>query len=166
LQALPIFLDSLVPSFGAILISVTLILAFGEVIHLSISLNLLPIPHSENSRVFFPLLLFLTWLEQLNYLQSQIMPQAICTRYGLSMGAKAAPIVRVLLVLFFPVAYPISKVRRVLKCYSNLQQFGSNCQLFLCLQQVGLRNYSLINLPTQGDLLVMCSSSHPNFQTT
>jgi hypothetical protein len=31
LQALPIFLDSLVPSFGAILISVTLILAFGEV---------------------------------------------------------------------------------------------------------------------------------------
>jgi CBS domain containing-hemolysin-like protein len=39
------------------------------------------------------------------------MPQAICTRYGLSMGAKAAPIVRVLLVLFFPVAYPISKVR-------------------------------------------------------
>ncbi|KAM0895373.1 hypothetical protein ACQ4PT_023883 [Festuca glaucescens] len=39
-----------------------------------------------------------------------IMPQAICTRYGLSMGAKAAPIVRVLLVLFFPVAYPISKL--------------------------------------------------------
>jgi hypothetical protein len=32
-QALPIFLDSLVPSWGAVLISVTLILAFGEVIH-------------------------------------------------------------------------------------------------------------------------------------
>ncbi|XP_051183528.1 DUF21 domain-containing protein At2g14520 isoform X2 [Lolium perenne] len=69
MEALPIFLDSLVPSWGAVLISVTLILAFGE-----------------------------------------IMPQAICTRYGLSMGAKAAPIVRVLLVLFFPVAYPISKL--------------------------------------------------------
>lgn len=39
------------------------------------------------------------------------MPQAICTRYGLRMGAKAAPVVRVLLVVFFPVAYPISKVR-------------------------------------------------------
>jgi metal transporter CNNM len=38
------------------------------------------------------------------------MPQAICSRYGLSMGAKAAPIVRVLLFLFFPVAYPISKL--------------------------------------------------------
>jgi CBS domain containing-hemolysin-like protein len=41
----------------------------------------------------------------------QIIPQAICTRYGLSVGAKAAPVVRVLLILFFPVAYPISKVR-------------------------------------------------------
>ena len=41
------------------------------------------------------------------------MPQAICTRYGLSMGAKAAHIVRVLLVVFFPVAYPISKVRPI-----------------------------------------------------
>lgn len=69
MEALPIFLDSLVPSFGAVLISVTLILAFGE-----------------------------------------IMPQAICTRYGLRMGAKAAPVVRVLLVVFFPVAYPISKL--------------------------------------------------------
>ncbi|KAG8073262.1 hypothetical protein GUJ93_ZPchr0006g44203 [Zizania palustris] len=69
MEALPIFLDSLVPSFGAILISVTLILAFGE-----------------------------------------IMPQAICTRYGLSVGAKAAPVVRILLVVFFPVAYPISKL--------------------------------------------------------
>uniref|UniRef100_A0A8R7PLV9 CNNM transmembrane domain-containing protein n=1 Tax=Triticum urartu TaxID=4572 RepID=A0A8R7PLV9_TRIUA len=68
MEALPIFLDSLVPSFGAILISFTLILAFGE-----------------------------------------IMLQAIYTRYGLSMGAKVAPIVRVLLVVFFPVAYPISK---------------------------------------------------------
>uniref|UniRef100_A0A0E0K865 CNNM transmembrane domain-containing protein n=1 Tax=Oryza punctata TaxID=4537 RepID=A0A0E0K865_ORYPU len=69
MEALPIFLDSLVPSFGAILISVTLILAFGE-----------------------------------------IMPQAICTRYGLSVGAKAAPVVRILLIVFFPVAYPISKL--------------------------------------------------------
>lgn len=32
MEALPIFLDTLVPSYVAILISVTLILAFGEVI--------------------------------------------------------------------------------------------------------------------------------------
>ncbi|XP_062216981.1 DUF21 domain-containing protein At2g14520-like [Phragmites australis] len=69
MEALPIFLDTLVPPYVAILISVTLILAFGEII-----------------------------------------PQAICTRYGLSVGAMAAPVVRILLIVFFPVAYPISKL--------------------------------------------------------
>ncbi|GKV29909.1 hypothetical protein SLEP1_g38783 [Rubroshorea leprosula] len=69
MEALPIFLDRLVPPWAAILISVTLILMFGE-----------------------------------------ILPQAICTRYGLKVGAAAAPFVRVLLMLFFPISYPISKV--------------------------------------------------------
>ncbi|KAL0325743.1 UNVERIFIED_CONTAM: DUF21 domain-containing protein [Sesamum radiatum] len=39
----------------------------------------------------------------------EILPQAICTRYGLTVGATTAPFVRLLLWLFFPVAYPISK---------------------------------------------------------
>ncbi|XP_039141225.1 DUF21 domain-containing protein At2g14520 isoform X1 [Dioscorea cayenensis subsp. rotundata] len=69
MEALPIFLDALVPSWGAILISVTLILAFGEII-----------------------------------------PQAVCSRYGLSVGARLAGVVRVLLLVFFPIAYPISKL--------------------------------------------------------
>ncbi|WOK99022.1 DUF21 domain-containing protein [Canna indica] len=69
MEALPIFLDALVPAWGAILISVTLILTFGEII-----------------------------------------PQAVCSRYGLSVGAKTAGVVRVLLLIFFPVAYPISKL--------------------------------------------------------
>ncbi|KAL4180590.1 hypothetical protein AMTRI_Chr13g92840 [Amborella trichopoda] len=69
MEALPIFLDMLVPSWAAILISVTLILMFGE-----------------------------------------ILPQAICSRYGMSVGAIMAPVVRVLLAIFFPVAYPISKI--------------------------------------------------------
>ncbi|KAK4746259.1 hypothetical protein SAY87_012571 [Trapa incisa] len=69
MEALPIFLDKLVPPWAAILVSVTLILMFGE-----------------------------------------ILPQAVCTRYGLKVGAMMAPFVRVLLVLFFPVTYPISKV--------------------------------------------------------
>ncbi|PSR99680.1 DUF21 domain-containing protein [Actinidia chinensis var. chinensis] len=66
MESLPIFLDKLVPSWAAILLSVTL---FGE-----------------------------------------IMPQAICICYGLTIGATVAPLVRLLLWLFFPVAYPISKV--------------------------------------------------------
>ncbi|XP_021890435.1 DUF21 domain-containing protein At2g14520-like isoform X4 [Carica papaya] len=69
MEALPIFLDSLVAAWGAILISVTLILLFGEII-----------------------------------------PQAVCSRYGLAIGAKLAPFVRVLVWICFPVAYPISKL--------------------------------------------------------
>ncbi|KAK6124528.1 hypothetical protein DH2020_041737 [Rehmannia glutinosa] len=68
MESLPIFLDKLVPPWAAVLVSVTLILMFGE-----------------------------------------ILPQAICTRYGLTVGATVAPFVRLLLWLFFPIAYPISK---------------------------------------------------------
>ncbi|KAH1057911.1 hypothetical protein J1N35_035976 [Gossypium stocksii] len=69
MEALPIFLDKLVPPWAAILVSVTLILMFGE-----------------------------------------ILPQAVCTRYGLKVGAAMAPFVRILLFLFLPISYPISKV--------------------------------------------------------
>ncbi|KAK9070465.1 hypothetical protein SSX86_010867 [Deinandra increscens subsp. villosa] len=69
MEALPVFLDTLVTAWGAILISVTLILLFGEII-----------------------------------------PQSVCTRYGLAIGASVAPFVRLLLWLCFPVAYPISKL--------------------------------------------------------
>ncbi|KAM7482388.1 hypothetical protein LguiB_006971 [Lonicera macranthoides] len=69
MEALPIFLDSLITAWGAILISVTLILLFGEII-----------------------------------------PQSVCSRYGLAIGAAVAPMVRVLVWICFPVAYPISKL--------------------------------------------------------
>lgn len=69
MEALPLFLDSLVDTWMAILLSVTLLLMFGE-----------------------------------------ILPQAICTRYGLAVGATMAPVVRVLLVIMFPIAWPVSKL--------------------------------------------------------
>ncbi|KAK1588749.1 hypothetical protein Q3G72_026646 [Acer saccharum] len=69
METLPIFLDGLVTAWGAILISVTLILLVGEII-----------------------------------------PQAVCSRYGLAIGATVAPFVRVLVWIFFPIAYPISKL--------------------------------------------------------
>ncbi|KAL9229858.1 hypothetical protein vseg_005279 [Gypsophila vaccaria] len=69
MEALPIFLDSLVSAGTAILLSVTLILLFGEII-----------------------------------------PQAFCSRYGLAIGAAVAPLVRVLVWICFPIAYPISKL--------------------------------------------------------
>ncbi|XP_052186783.1 DUF21 domain-containing protein At5g52790-like isoform X4 [Diospyros lotus] len=69
MEALPIFVDALLPAWGAILISVTLILAFGEII-----------------------------------------PQAVCSKYGLSVGAKLSPLVRLLVIVVFPLSYPISKL--------------------------------------------------------
>eukprot|EP00252_Welwitschia_mirabilis_P021825 TRINITY_DN5715_c0_g1_i3.p1 TRINITY_DN5715_c0_g1~~TRINITY_DN5715_c0_g1_i3.p1 ORF type:complete len:437 (-),score=57.81 TRINITY_DN5715_c0_g1_i3:455-1765(-) len=69
MEALPIFLDSLVSAWVAILISVTLILMFGE-----------------------------------------IVPQSVCSRYGLAVGAAVSPLVRVLLWICYPIAWPISKL--------------------------------------------------------
>ncbi|KAJ4963879.1 hypothetical protein NE237_023818 [Protea cynaroides] len=69
MEALPIFLDGLISAWGAILISVTLILMFGEII-----------------------------------------PQSVCSRHGLAIGAAVAPAVRVLVWICYPVAYPISKL--------------------------------------------------------
>ncbi|CAA2964038.1 DUF21 domain-containing protein At5g52790-like [Olea europaea var. sylvestris] len=69
MEALPIFIDALLPAWGAILISVTLILAFGEII-----------------------------------------PQAVCSRYGLCIGARLSILVRLLVIIVFPLSYPISKL--------------------------------------------------------
>ncbi|CAI9294487.1 unnamed protein product [Lactuca saligna] len=82
MEALPIFLDSLVTAWGAILISVTLILLFGEII-----------------------------------------PQSVCTRYGLAIGASVAPFVRVLVWVCFPVAYPISKLLDYLLGHEHVALF-------------------------------------------
>ena len=68
-EALPVFLGSLVPNYLAILISVTLILFFGE-----------------------------------------ILPSAFFTGPGqLEMAAKMSPLVTSLMVIFWPIAYPISR---------------------------------------------------------
>lgn len=40
----------------------------------------------------------------------QIIPQSVCSRHGLAIGATVAPFVRVLVWICSPVAWPISKV--------------------------------------------------------
>ncbi|XP_062177061.1 DUF21 domain-containing protein At4g14240-like [Alnus glutinosa] len=69
MEALPIYLDKLFNQYLAIILSVTFVLAFGEVI-----------------------------------------PQAICTRYGLAVGANFVWLVRILMIICYPIAYPIGKV--------------------------------------------------------
>ncbi|KAJ4722361.1 DUF21 domain-containing protein [Melia azedarach] len=69
MEALPIYLDKLFNQYVAIILSVTFVLFFGEVI-----------------------------------------PQAICTRYGLSVGANFIWLVRILMIICYPIAYPIGKI--------------------------------------------------------
>lgn len=40
----------------------------------------------------------------------EILPQAICTRYGLRIGAQFASFVNLVMIILAPIAYPISKV--------------------------------------------------------
>lgn len=82
MEALPIFLDGLVTAWGAILISVTLILLFGEII-----------------------------------------PQSVCSRHGLAIGATVAPFVRVLVWVCYPVAFPISKLLDFLLGHGHVALF-------------------------------------------
>lgn len=56
----------------------------------------------------------------------KIMPQAICTRYGLTVGATVAPFVHLLLWVFYPIAYPISKVNRFEGWFSIASNFSSH----------------------------------------
>ncbi|KAA8543212.1 hypothetical protein F0562_021293 [Nyssa sinensis] len=69
MEALPIYLDKMFHPFVAVVLSVTFVLAFGEII-----------------------------------------PQSICSRYGLSVGANFVWLVGILMIICYPIAYPIGKV--------------------------------------------------------
>ncbi|KVI01617.1 Cystathionine beta-synthase, core [Cynara cardunculus var. scolymus] len=69
MEALPLYLDKIFNQVVAIVLSVTFVLFFGEVI-----------------------------------------PQAICTRYGLAVGANFVWLVRILMIICYPIAYPIGKI--------------------------------------------------------
>ncbi|XVE77756.1 hypothetical protein DITRI_Ditri13aG0088100 [Diplodiscus trichospermus] len=79
MEALPIALDKIFHPFVAVLLSVTFVLAFGEII-----------------------------------------PQAICSRYGLAVGANFVWLVRILMIICYPIAYPIGKVLDVVLGHGNV----------------------------------------------
>ncbi|KAJ7013293.1 DUF21 domain-containing protein [Populus alba x Populus x berolinensis] len=56
-------------------------------------------------------------------LDVQIIPQSVCTRYGLAIGATVTPFVRVLVWICFPVAYPISKLLDFLLGHGHVALF-------------------------------------------
>lgn len=49
----------------------------------------------------------------------QIIPQAVCSRYGLSVGARTSILVRIIVIVLFPIAYPISKVNCCMCTYAR-----------------------------------------------
>jgi metal transporter CNNM len=67
MEALPIFLNQLIPEYAAIILSVTFVLIFGEII-----------------------------------------PQALFTKYRLTIGSALAPLVWGLQFICFPISYPIA----------------------------------------------------------
>ncbi|CAI5488694.1 unnamed protein product [Closterium sp. Naga37s-1] len=77
MEALPVFLDRLVPPAAAIALSVFFVLLFGEVSAAT---------------------------------GGEVIPQAVCSRYGLAVGANLIPLVRCLMLLCWPIAFPIAKV--------------------------------------------------------
>ncbi|RVX21838.1 DUF21 domain-containing protein [Vitis vinifera] len=45
-----------------------------------------------------------------NACSMEVIPQAICSRYGLSVGANFVWLVRILMIICYPIAYPIGKI--------------------------------------------------------
>lgn len=41
---------------------------------------------------------------------AELIPQSVCSRYGLAIGAKLAPLTRVVILILWPIAYPVSRV--------------------------------------------------------
>lgn len=68
-MALPLCLDRLLNAIGALLLSTTAIVVFGE-----------------------------------------IVPQAVCSRFGMSIGGRSAPVVRALMWFTAPLSWPMGKV--------------------------------------------------------
>lgn len=67
-EAMPLFLERMMPAWASIIVSVCLVLIFAEVV-----------------------------------------PMSLCSRYGLEIGAKMAWLVRIFIVIAYPIAYPIAR---------------------------------------------------------
>jgi metal transporter CNNM len=88
MEALPIFLDALVPSAYAVIISVTFVLIFGEV-----------------------------------------LPQALCTKDPLTIGSRFAPFIGFLMLILWPIAYPIGKLLDVVLGHDDGKIYFSSREL-------------------------------------
>lgn len=96
-EALPIFFGRLMGEYTSILVSVTAVLLFGE-----------------------------------------ILPQAICSRYGLAIGSALVPVVRTLSMISCPVTWPLAKLLDLLLGGANSELF--NRRRLQALMELGEEN--------------------------
>ena len=87
-EAMPIFLSKITNEIVAIVVSVTAVLLFGELVE-----------YCKNGFECLKNYLFVCY---------RIIPQALCTRYGLAIGYYCSPLVFVILALFYPIAFPMA----------------------------------------------------------
>ncbi|GAB4851150.1 hypothetical protein Ancab_030444 [Ancistrocladus abbreviatus] len=69
-------------------------------------LQALPLYLDELFNQFFAIALSITFILAF----SEVISQAICTRYGIAVGANFIWLVRILMIICYPIAYPIGKV--------------------------------------------------------
>ena len=56
----------------------------------------------------------------------EIIPQSICTRYGLAIGARLSVFVRVLMFICSPIAWPVGKLLDILLGSDHHSMFRRN----------------------------------------
>ena len=102
-QALPIFLDRLADPVTAVIVSIIVVLVFGE-----------PGAIADCSLTLLAARLCRSWALMhrpcVNSCAGEIIPQAFCSAHGLAVGAHAAWFVELLMLVTSPVSWPISKI--------------------------------------------------------
>ena len=133
MQTLPIFLDRLADPVTAILLSITVVLIFGARSPCLHALNTgrcwcsgkaccaaapqacsgracVPARHCSSLMRAVPCCLGGVVATEKSARAGEIIPQAVCTRYGLAVGAYSAWFVQALMVLTSPLSYPLSRL--------------------------------------------------------
>nr|TKS07326.1 hypothetical protein D5086_0000114330 [Populus alba] len=96
----------------------------------------------------------------------EILPQAVCNRYGLTVGAAMTPLARVLLLLFFPISYPVSKVRQIPDSESTIRTSFLASELYSVQVDLATDNsrqvtetaYMILSFPRKLRLLIRSST--------
>ncbi len=127
LQALPLFLNRLVDPVTTVVLSVTVLLVFGECLVESAAGGCKPPsvgdPADSCSHLIVqPLQGCDIQCQEYNTLNSprcccgvvviagEVLPQAVCSHYGLQVGANSVWFVRALMYLTAPVSWPVAKL--------------------------------------------------------